>query len=338
MSISYGNFSQPIQATVSSGLVNGVTDIFFALPWYPASYVERIRIYNSTGSSKNISSVSILSNPAHIRATPTLVDDFLYFDNTTYSVSAATDYSAFYTINPPVYVQELYARSYIYIRVTLATNATNDIYFVNVVGRKAYPVSYNRTDVTGIQKLKDYRVLVGKNQTGSGGTGGVIYSVTGSAIKNGSENSGFLSLASTNDYIYAGASDKVDHWDFVVGTASTNAGALIGQYWNGTDWTNFTTLNNTSSDGTNSMRFSAVVEGAGLGASAWIPTKFDFAANFKLPNDPVTNLEKQIVAGQAPPVGFLYNPPRYWVRFSVASISDTAVISNLFPISEQYGI
>jgi len=337
MSIVYGNFSQPIQQIAGSGWVDGVTDLYFTIPWNPASYLERIRIYNTTSSAINISSIAIfyLYNGASYVNNGNA--DYIYFDGNAYSVSSANNYSAYYTINPPLYTQELYARPYLYVKVTLATAATADYYFVSAVGRKAYVDNgYQRADTTGAEITKDYRVLIGKGQTGSGGTGGNIYDVSGIAIKNGGDNAAFFNLASTNDYIYAGASKKIDHWDFIVGTASTNAGALNGQYWNGTDWTNFTVLNNTSSDGTNSLRFSGVVEGSGLGSSAWIPTKFDFTVNNKLPNDPVTVLEKQIIAGQAPPIGFLSNPPRYWVRFNLASISDTAVVNQVYPIAEQY--
>jgi len=337
MSIVYGSFSQPIQSSAGSGFVNGTTDLYFTIPWHPASYVERIRIYNSTASATDIDSISILSNGAHVRENSAIVDDYIYFDTTNYAVAAATNYSAYYTIDPPLYTQELYSRPYLYVRVVLASNATSDYYYVTAIGRKAYPNnSYTRTDITGIEKAKDYRVIIAKNQSGSGGTGGNIYDVSGIAIKNGGENAQFLNFSSANDYIYVGSEKKIDHWEFVVGTASTNAGSLLGQHWNGANWSSFTVLDNTSSTGSNSMRFSGIVEGSGLGSSSWIQTKLDFSSNNRLPNDPLTVLEKQIIDGTASPIGFLYNPPRYWARFSLASLSDTAVINQVYPIYEQY--
>lgn len=337
MSIVYGNFSQPLQKTATSGYVNGNTDIYFTIPWYPASYVERIRIFSSTSSAINVSSITILSNGAHSRVSSNAVDDFIYYDATTYQVAAATDYSAYYTINPPLYYQELYCRPYLYVKVTLATNTTADYYFCTAVGRKAYTDnSYVRNDITGVEKLSDYRVLAGRNQTGTGGTGGQIYDVSGIAIKNGGNNSTHFGFGSTNDYIYAGSSKKVDHWEFVVGVASTNAGALNAQYWNGTDWTSVTALDNTSSDGTNSMRFSGITEALGIGSSSWVKTKLDFSVNAKLPNDPATVYENGIIAGTIRPGNFFGNPERYWMRFSLASIGDTVALGSLLPISESY--
>lgn len=337
MSIVYGNFSQPLQKTATSGYINGNTDIYFTIPWYPASYIERIRIFSSTSSSINVSSVTILSNAAHSRVSSNAVDDFIYYDATTYQVAAATDYSAYYTINPPLYYQELYCRPYLYVKITLATNATADYYFCTAVGRKAYTDnSYVRNDITGIEKTKDYRVLVGKNQSGSGGTGGSIYDVSGIAIKNGGDNAQYFGIGSTQDYVYAGCSRKIDHWEFQVGTASTNAGQLNAQYWNGTDWTNIALLDNTSSDGTNSMRFSGITESQGIGSSSWVATKLDFSVNPKLPNDPATVYENRIIAGTIKPGNFLGNPERYWIRFYVSSISDNVLFNCILPVVENY--
>lgn len=337
MSIVYGNFSQPLQKTAGSGYINGNTDIYFTIPWYSASYIERIRVYSSTSSNINVSSITILANGAHSRVGANNLDDFIYYDPTTYSVASATDYSAYYSINPPLYYQELYCRPYLYVKVTLASNATADYYYCTAVGRKAATDnSYVRSDVTGIEITKDYRVLIAKNQSGSGGTGGNIYDVTLPAIKNGGNNTQHFNLSSSQDYVYIGNSKKIDHWEFVVGTASTDAGALNGQYWNGTDWTTFTILNNTSSDGTNSMRYSGVVEGSGLGSSSWVSTKLTFSTNPKLPDDPATIYENQIINGTIRPGNFFGNPERYWVRFNVSSINDTAVISQILPVAEAY--
>lgn len=338
MSIAYGHFSHALNSQASTGLVNGVATIYFTVPWYPASYVDRIRIFTTTGSTKNISNIGILTNAAHTRTGDALiVDDYYYFDANTYTVSAVSNYTAYYAINPALYFEDAYSRPYIYVKVTLASNATNDIYYIDIGGRKAFGTSYLRNDMTHVAKNKNYSVLILKKT--NGGLGNTVFDVTKNAIGNAESSDNFdnFNIDNAGDYIYVGSETKVDHWEIQVGTASTNAGALTGQYWwAGTAWSTFAVLDNTSSDGTGSLRFSGIIEGAGLGSSAWTPTILDAALNANLPTDIASSIGNSINRGQIYPMTMFNNPPRFWARFKVASIGDVAKFKAILPIHEYY--
>lgn len=337
MSIAYGHFSSALQASVSSGLVNGVTDLYFTIPWYPASYVDRIRIYNTTSATQNIDSFNIVLNGAHARQAGTeFVEDFQYLDGNDYTVGAADNYTAYYVINPPLYYEPGYSRPYIYVKLTLKTAATDDIFYLQVSGRKAYGTSYLRTDSTHISEKNAFSAVLYKNT--NGGLGNTVLDVTIPAIGNAVnfDNSTDFNINSANDYIYVGSKKKIDHWEFQVATGSTNCGAMTGQLWTGSAWSSFKLLDNTSSDGTGSLRFSGIVEGYGIGSSTWLPTKLDAALSASLPTDPATTYENQIKAGTALPITMFENPERYWTRFKVASLTDKVVFSGIVPIDEIY--
>jgi hypothetical protein len=338
MSIAYGHFSNALNSQASTGLVNGLATIYFTVPWYPASYVDRVRIFNTTGSTKNISNIGILTNAAHTRfGDNTIVDDYYYFDPNAYSVSTVSNNSAYYAINPAIYFEDAYSRPYIYLKVTLASNATNDIYFCDVSGRKALGTSYLRNDLTHIAKNKNFSVVMFKKTLNGLGTtvADVTMNAIGNAINN--DNTSSFVIDDARDYIYVGSESLVDHWEFQVGTASTNAGALTGQYWwAGTAWSSFQVLDNTSSDGSGSLRFSGIIEGAGLGSSAWTPTILDTALNANLPTDIASSIGNSINKGLIYPTTMFNNPSRFWARFKVASIGDAAKFKAILPIHEYY--
>ena len=339
MSIAYGHFSSALNSSASTGLVNSVGTIYFTVPWHSGSYIDRIRIYNSTSSVKQVSSIAILSNAAHTRYADNLIlDDGVYYDGTAVTPSAASLYGAYYNLNPAVYYEEAYGRPYLYIKVILGANASNDYYYCTVSGRKASGSSQVRNDSTHISKNKNYSAVILKKADASG-LGNTVYDVTQNALSNAvnQDNTSIFNIDDSRDYIYVGSEKKVDHWEFQVGTASTNAGALSGQYWwAGSAWSSFTVLDNTSSDGTGSLRFSGIIEGAGLGSSAWVPTILNTALNANLPTDIASSIGNSINNGLIYPTTMFNNPPRYWARFKVASISDVAKFKAILPVDENY--
>lgn len=337
MSIAYGHFSSALNSTASTGLVNGVSTIYFTVPWHPASYVDRIRIFNSTGDNSNITSIAILSNTAHTRFGDTLVvDDYLYYDGTTYNVSSNSNNTAYYSINPPAYIEDAYSRPYICVKVILSQNATNDIYYCTVSGRKAMGASYLRNDHTHIVAKKNFSVVLFKKS--NLGIGNTKSDVTNAAIGNAVnfDSSTEFNIDDPRDYIYVGSSEFIDHWEFQIGTASTNSGGLTGQHWNGSAWSTFKLLDNTSSDNSGSLRFSGIIEGAGLAYSSWAPTTLDTNLSASLPTDIASSIGNSINKGLIYPMTMFNNPPRFWARFSVASIGDKAIFKSILPIHEYY--
>lgn len=334
MSITYGHFSQAVKSQVKSGVIPSGTSFYFTVPWSVAGYIDRVKV--NIGSSQSSVDLYVLTNQAHARDNTALTEYYIYQSSTS-NVKADSNYTAYFDFNQPLYVSDQYSRGYIYFRVVLQSASTGPLTLV-VDGRKSYQNEYIIGDHTGIQVDKGFRVLMGKGQSGSGGTGGTIYDMTGFAKGVGGDISTLsnFSLSASTDYVYVGGESKIDHWEFVIGTGSTNAGPLTGQYWNGTDWTTFRLLDNTAAIGGSSMRFSGIVEAAGLGSSAWVPSRMDASQNAKHPADPLSILENQITAGTAKPISFLYNPGRYWVRFNLTGNSDVINIQRLNPIAEFY--
>lgn len=323
MSLSYGNFSHPLNATVNSGIIASGTVCYFTLPWYPASYVERVRVQVVSGTAPGTySQMDILANGAHERIGDfSSVDDYIYSDGTDSTVSVlAINGGALWNINNPVYVDNKYSRPYLHIKLTFDA-CTNAIFVLSVQGRKSISTSYLYGDNTGVKKAKSYRVL-------RSGTAGTI-DVTNNAITNSNRTNNDFSLSNNSDYIMVGSINKVDHWDFGVAIGSTNSTTLIGEIYDGTNWKGITVLDNTGATSGTSMRYSGVVEGQGIGSSLWVPTKISL--------DPLTVYENSIMAGTSPPITFLSNPARYWARFKVTAITgDTIYYKYLLPVEDTY--
>lgn len=157
MSITYGHFSGPLSVTVKSGNVTG-SAIYFTIPWYNASYIDRIRIYSPSASSTNFSNLYILGNGAHERiGDNSTVDEYLYTDDTDKSVSSANNYAAQWTIDPGFYYEDKYGRSYLYIKLDFAgaASVTHQQYSITVSGRKASNSLTLFNESNQIQKAPD---------------------------------------------------------------------------------------------------------------------------------------------------------------------------------------
>ena len=321
MSISYGNFSHALLSTVTSGSATG-SSIYFTLPWYPASYVDRIRIQATSGTAPSSYTLSILSNGAHERINDfTTNDEYLYIDSTAKNTSGIAHSAAFWSIDPALFVEDKYARPYLHVKLNLGSNISGAFFTMTAQGRKAISTKYNYADSNGLLKLNDYRVL---RSSSAGGT----VDVSNFALSNSSVSTSNFAISASTDYIYVGSDKKIDHWDFGVAVGSTNAGVLTGELLTSATWKGFTVLDNTANSPLSSLRFSGTVEGYGIGSSTWLPEVLSV--------DPLTDLENDIKNGDAYPIGMLYNPPRYWVRFKVASISDTATFKHILPVNDMY--
>ena len=340
MSITYGHFSSPLNVTVSSGQFAG-SSIYFTIPWSNAGYIDRIRIYSPTGSSTNFGSIYILSNGAHERlGDASALDEYLYTDAVGKNVSSANNYSAFWNIDPAFYYEDEYARGYLYIKLEFSGGTpANQKFVLTVQGRKSYHSVNINNNTNGVPTLRDYRVLMAKSQSGNGGTGGQVTDVTTFARSAAFGSTAGISIGATNDYIYVGSIKRLDHWDFGVGLATTNGKALQGAIWDGSTWAAFQILDNSACIGGSSLRYSGIVEGAGLASSTWAPTRMDPVTNILFPNDPLSAYENDIIAGNTKPIGMFYNPQRYWARFNVPlGMSDTVLLKYVLPIVENYGV
>lgn len=336
MAVVHSQYNAILSQTVNVA-VTSATVVYFNLPWYAASYIDRIRVWNTSAVNTGPSNMVIVNNGAHQRSgNITGKDHVLYIDTSTPTPLSTANDTFIYNINPPVYSEDLYFRPYICVRVTFSAGVSGNFY-CNVQGRKAFGTSYRNTDETQVSVTDDYRVLMGKSQSGSGYTGGTIVDATMMAIGNGGlANTALFAFEGITDKVYVGSKRKIDHFDFILNTGNSSGCALTAEYWNGSAWAAISVNDNTSSGNSDSMKFSGIVELVGIASSSWALAKCDTDANFNLPKDPLTVLQKQVVAGQVPPMLLPYNPERYWLRFGVSALGSTVYIKNILPIDEIY--
>jgi len=337
MSVVNGLYNQILKSSV--GFTVSGTSVYATIPWYPQSTIDELRITNVSGTAFTVSAFSILNTGAHYRnSTTDGKAQLIYRDGTDVNATSAESFIARWGFNPAIYHEQLYNRPFLNVAFTFTESRSNIALRISAIGKKALPLDYPRSDTQGLESIDDYRVLVGKAQTGTGGTAGTIYDVTGIAKGNGGENASQFNLNATTDYIYIGSRKKIDHWEFQVGTGLTAPANLLGQVWNGSAWSSFSVIDDTSTGNSDTMKFSGIVEGSGLGSSTWVPVKADFSANTLLPNDPLTVQQNRIIAGGYPIVVLPPNPERYWVRFNLSAVAADGLVTfnKILPVSETY--
>ena len=337
MSVINGLYNQILKSSI--GFTVTGTTVYATLPWYPQSTIDELKITNVSGTAFTVSSIFFLDNGAHFRnSTTDGRGHIIYRDGTDVNATVSESYYARWGFTPSIYHENLYNRPYLNVAFTLTESRTNIGMRVIATGKKALPLDYPRSDAQGIESLNNYRVLIGKSQTGTGGTAGTIYDVTGLAKGTGGENASQFNLTATNDYVYIGSSKKIDHWEFQVGIGLTAPALLQGQLWNGSAWSSFAVIDDTSTGNSDTFKFSGIVEGSGLGSSTWGPVKADFSANSLLPNDPLTVQQNRIIAGGYPIVVLPPNPERYWVRFNLSAVAADGLVkfNKILPVSETY--
>jgi len=337
MSVVNGLYNQILKSSV--GFTVSGTSVYATIPWYPQSTIDELRITNVSGTAFTVSAFSILNTGAHYRnSTTDGKAHLIYRDGTDVNATSAESFIARWGFNPAIYHEQLYNRPFLNVAFTFTESRSNIALRISAIGKKALPLDYPRSDTQGLESIDDYRVLVGKAQTGTGGTAGTIYDVTGIAKGNGGENASQFNLNATTDYIYIGSRKKIDHWEFQVGTGLTAPANLLGQVWNGSAWSSFSVIDDTSTGNSDTMKFSGIVEGSGLGSSTWVPVKADFSANTLLPNDPLTVQQNRIIAGGYPIVVLPPNPERYWVRFNLSAVAADGLVTfnKILPVSETY--
>jgi len=337
MSVINGLYNQHLRSSV--GFTVTGTTVYATLPWHPQSTIDEIRVTNTAGIAFTITAINILNTGAHYRNSTTDGKSHVILrDGTDKNATAAEAYWVGYQFNPPIFHDNLYDRPYLNLIVSFTESRTSIPLRITAIGKKAVSNSYQKADAQGLEVLNDYRVLIGKAQTGTGGTAGTIYDVTGLAKGTGGENASQFNLSATTDYVYIGSSKKIDLWEFQVGIGLTAPANLQGQYWNGTAWTTFTAIDDTSTGNSDTMKFSGIVEGSGLGSSSWVAAKADFSANTLLPNDPLTVQQNRIIAGGYPIVVLPPNPERYWTRFNLSAVATGGIVTfnKILPVSESY--
>lgn len=340
MSIVYGSHGQILEKTVESGPLSSVKSVYFTIPWSNASIVRDITLMSGQSVGTGIS-IYIPLNNSHIHAGKSGIVGVGYTNNYHFAYEGLVSAVGGNFVSVAnlagrgeigAYTEDVYNRNYLHVAVHLESTISTPLR-LNVSGQKTYQTSYTKTDNNGLRYLQDYSVVVGRNQ--SGGAGGTMYDMTSYAKMNGSNNySNQLYIDNANDYIYVGSTNRITMWDFKVGLASTTIGVLQGQLWSGSSWIPFRVLDNTASVmGVNTLRYSGLVEGLGIGTSTeWVQTKLDSTLSANLTDDPATILERAIVAGTTKAITMFTNPSRYWVRFKVQSITGKVDLAGVLPV------
>ncbi|MEN9446556.1 MAG: hypothetical protein RL728_1068, partial [Bacteroidota bacterium] len=108
MAIVYGSFTQTLDNFVSVQAVGSTDTFYFTIPWYKASYIEHINIWNSTNTAMTVDAVYVLGNSAHYRYDITDLAHVMYTDDTNKAGKAQQGYFVNYAIQPAAYVENLY--------------------------------------------------------------------------------------------------------------------------------------------------------------------------------------------------------------------------------------
>ena len=341
MSVVNGLYYQQLTETVNAYAIGSTDTFYFTIPWYASSNVNQINIWNTTATNMTVDSVNILNNAAHFRYSTNDLEHIVYIDDTDKVGKAKTNYFVTYSMNNDgAYVTNQYGRPFLNVLVYTSAALSNVKMHCQVIGKKALPNTYLNADSLNVENNNSYRVLMVKDQVGLGGTTTGIYDITGVVTRRGGENASRAGFASTFDYVYVGSTKKLEHWEFNLASVGGTNAALTVQYWNGTTWssTGMTILDDTSCTGSDTMRFSGIIENKGLPAMSnlWKTTKLS-GTGLSLPLDPITNQFNQIIAGTTPPVTSLHDPERYWVRFKVDKLVGTGIsFSSILPIIESY--
>lgn len=336
MAIIYGSYNQQLKATVSLPSTTGSL-FYFTLPWYPQSYIDEVRFWNTSGTACTVTSMLILNDGAHYRNSSTDNKGQLVYRDPTDKQTFATDaYFASWELTPAAYSDNLYNRPFLNVLVS-TTGTTTLTPTIQVIGRKAVGNTYLDTDNQAIVNDKSYRVLIAKGASAIGGTGGTIYDITPAVTRKGGFNASQAGFAATTDYLYIGSVNKLDHFEFNLSGTATTAAALTMEFWNGTTWsaTGVSIMDNTSSGNSDTMRFSGIVEN-NTTVSGWTKTRLTGTGN-TLILDPMTGLGVSINAGLVKPIGMFYDPERYWWRFSVNRIAGSGIsFASILPVAEPY--
>lgn len=336
MAVIYGSYNQQLKSSVSLPSTTGSL-FYFTLPWYPQSLIDEVRFWNTSGTACTVTSLLILNDGAHYRNSSTDNKGQLVYRDPTDKQTYATDaYYASWSMTPAVYSDNLYNRPFVNVLVA-TTGSTTITPTIQVIGRKALGGSYVDTDNQAIVNDKSFRVLIAKNASAIGGTGGVVYDITSAVTKKGGNNSSQAGFASTTDYLYIGSVNKLDHFEFNLSGTATTAATLTMEFWNGTTWsaTGVSIMDNTSSGNSDTMRYSGIIEN-NTTVSGWTKTRLTGTGN-TLILDPMTGLGVSITAGQVKPIGMFYDPERYWWRFSVNRIAGSGIsFASILPVAEPY--
>ena len=336
MSVVFSQYNSMLQASVSSGVITGQF-VYFTLPWWSRSDIKSIRVWNTTNTTISGGyNIYLLTNGAHYRYSPSDND---HFRGMSLAVLAKADqlHTAITNFASPVFMETEYNENYTYVMVDLGASKTNITVNLDVVGQKASGVKTDYMSKAPHYNAKDYRIIIGKAQSGAGGTGGTIYDVTQPLSNRGGENASQASFSDGNDYIYVGSSEKLSHWDFGLTQPSTINTTLTAEYWNGTTWSssNVSLVDNTSTGNSDTMKFSGLVELKGTWQNSWIPTILEGTS--PRPLDPLTTLHNGINAGTMRMALTPPNPPRYWVRFKVGStVGSTILVNHILAVKEYY--
>lgn len=336
MAIIYGSYNQQLKATVSLPSTTGSL-FYFTLPWYPQSYIDEVRFWNTSGTACTVTSMLILNDGAHYRNSSTdNKGQLIYRDPTDKQTYSSDAYFASWELTPAPYSDNLYNRPFLNVLVA-TTGSTTITPTIQVIGRKAVGNTYSDTDSQGLVNDKSYRVLIAKGASAIGGTGGTVYDITPAVTRKGGFNASQAGFAATTDYLYIGSVNKLDHFEFNLSGTATTAAALTMEFWNGTSWsaTGVSIMDNTSSGNSDTMRFSGIVEN-NTTVSGWTKTRLTGTGN-TLILDPMTGLGVSITAGQVKPIGMFYDPERYWWRFSVNRIAGSGIsFASILPVAEPY--
>ena len=117
MSVVNGLYYQQLKSTVSLPSVTGSL-FYFTLPWYPQSYIDEVRFWNTSGTACTVTAMLILNDGAHYRNSSTdNKGQLIYRDPTDKQTYASDAYFAAWELTPAPYSDNLYNRPFLNVLI-----------------------------------------------------------------------------------------------------------------------------------------------------------------------------------------------------------------------------
>jgi hypothetical protein len=269
--------------------------------WPAFSKLKRVVV--TSGMQINGLTVEVLtSNGAHRSAEPEDQPAFLQVKSTTSGSSSRHEF-----LFEDIYIEDGYRTGHLHLFFSYEAGFDEDTVFtVMAEGVRTLPFSLRDIDmITPYSGDKTVRVI-------RHAASGEIVDLTPMMLGNGNPygpEAKYTAFADEGDYLYVGSESRRRLFEFILaqGSNQPHGSRLEVDLFTDVEWLNTSVADSTASTAANTLSYSGVMELED--SEQWVPTRLEF--------DPLEQLDLAIQAGEHPAIAMLYNPPRYWARFSV---------------------
>lgn len=297
------------ETVATTATAASASEIYVTIPWPTFSTLERLVVASTQNFSNMV--IEALTDAGAYRAAASAAKPTFVTGKVTQSGSATN----WYDFTSTMQTEDAQRAGYLYLRISLSsgTFTTGTVLTVTAEGYGRLPVSINDMDRAPWRSDQHFKVL----RLTSGATeASDLTAETGYNLQPLQIGQGPTTWASSSDTLYIGSDRTFDALEFVIASgAQAAASAFTYAYWDGSTWTTFTPLDNTSDGQGTPSRFSYSGTVGLPSLSGWAPRQ--------IPEDPLKIIIDQIVAGTRQPMGMAFNPDRYWIRIVPTTMTGT---------------